>query len=113
MSTHTASLTADARPHVRPKELHHLVRRHEDVEARIAAAASHGIEATELWLVLSAIEFKMAHAYPRAFAHWIAVWAIRQPQATHAPGQDSPECALCQQRTAHLPTPRRQTADAR
>lgn len=81
--------------HGRPADLQHLVRKHEQLEDLIAAAKSHAQPTARLWAAMVAIEDRMRDAYPRAYNHWIAVWALRTPRGSHPVGTASPECRLC------------------
>ena len=81
--------------HVRPADLHHLVRKHEQLEDLIGAARSHAQPTARLWAAMVAIEDRMRLAHPRAYTHWIAVWALRAPRGQHPIGAASPECRFC------------------
>lgn len=80
---------------VRPPELQRLVRKHEELEALISAARSHGQSTGRLWSAMVCVEDRMRLTFPRAYAHWIAVWAIQRPRGLHPPGGSSPACSLC------------------
>jgi hypothetical protein len=79
----------------RPTDLQHLVRKHEELDDLIGAARSHAQPTTRLWAAMVAIEDRMRVTHPRAYTHWIAVWALRSPRGQHPIGAASPECSLC------------------
>ena len=51
--------------HVRPGDLQHLVRKHEQLEDLIGAARSHAQPTARLWAAMVAIEDRMRIAHPR------------------------------------------------
>lgn len=106
MNRHVPAAHPGRASRVRPPELQRLVRKHEELEALISAARSHGRPTGRLWSAMVCVEDRMRLAFPRAYAHWIAVWAVQRPQGLHPLGSSSPACSLC---AGTRPTPR--TAD--
>lgn len=95
MNRHVPTAHPGRASRVRPPELQRLVRKHEELEALISAARSHGQPTARLWSAMVCVEDRMRLTFPRAYAHWIAVWAVQRPRGLHPIGGSSPACSLC------------------
>ena len=77
-------------------KLQRLVRRHDQLEAVIAARRSHGLPTQDHWAALVALEDQLAADHPRALSRLQATWVTREPAGAHALGNHNDECQICQ-----------------